>query len=301
MSVQRASCAIVLTLSALHPTLVVGQAATPSSTTGAARKAEATRLLANVLHLRDNDVRFKTSKGKVVFVDPMAGPADPAAVKRGMTKPDLILITHSHLDHCNVVVLKGYADRNPNLVLVGPADVVAYAKVNGIPVAEVKPDQEYTMAGFRFRTVAAYVLDGSHPREKNWVGYVLSIDGASYYVTGDTQPLAEMAQAKPDVLFPPVFGCGSNVEQALQMVAACTPGVTVPVHTGGEQGVIEAFLTRLPREVQGAHFEDGTLVVRPRAAAKQAPSAGRGDAMLPLRSVGRSSAATGRVPSRAGA
>ncbi len=268
MSVQRASCAIVLTLSALHPTVVAGQAATPSIGSGGKRKAEATRLLANVLHLTDNDVRFKTSKGKVVFVDPMGGPADPVAVKRGMTKPDLILITHSHTDHYNVVVLKGYADRNPNLVLAGPADVVAYAKANGITVAEVRPGQEFTMAGFRFRTVPAYVLDGSHPREKNWVGYVLSIDGASYYVTGDTQPLAEMAQVKPDVLFPPVFGCGSNVEQALAMVSACTPGVAVPVHTGGEQDVIEAFLSRLPRGVRGAHFKDGTLVLRPRAAAR---------------------------------
>jgi L-ascorbate metabolism protein UlaG (beta-lactamase superfamily) len=268
MNVWRASRAIILLLAVLRPAVAGGQATTPAGGPSGARRPDAARMLANVLHLSDNDVRFRTSKGNTVFVDPMGGPADPVAARRGMTKPDLILITHSHRDHYDVVVLKGYADRNPNLVVAAPADVVAYAKASGIEVNEVRPGRDYTMAGFRFRTVPAYFLDGSHPRENNWVGYVLSLDGVSYYVTGDTQPLPEMAEVKTDVLFAPVFGCGANLEQALAMVAACTPGVAVPVHSGGEEDVIEAFLSRLPREVQGACYRDGTLVVRPRTAAK---------------------------------
>jgi L-ascorbate metabolism protein UlaG (beta-lactamase superfamily) len=268
MSVRRASILFVSALCLLHFATAGGQAATPSGGTGGAPKTDAARLLANVVHLTDNDIRFRTSKGRTVLVDPMAGPADPVATRRGMTKPDLILITHSHHDHYNVVVLKGYAERNPKLVIAGPTDVAAYARANGITVAEVKPGREYSIAGFRFRTVAAYFLDGSHPVEKGWVGYVLSIDGASYYVTGDTPPLPEMADVKADVLFTPVLGCGSNVEQALAMVAACRPRVAVPVHSGDEEDVIAAFLSRLPQGVQGAYFKDGTLVVRPRAAAK---------------------------------
>jgi L-ascorbate metabolism protein UlaG (beta-lactamase superfamily) len=268
MNGRRASGAILLAVGLLHAAVAAGQAPAPSRGTGGAREPDAARLLANVLHLNDNDVRFRTSQGRTVFVDPMAGPADPVATRRGMTKPDLILFTHSHRDHYDVVVLKGYVDRNPGLVVAGPADVVTYAKVDGIEAREVKPGQEYIMAGVRFRTVPAYFLDGSHPREKGWVGYVLSLDGASYYVTGDTQAVPEGAAVQADVLFPPLFGCGANVEQALAMVAACRPTVAVPVHSGGEKDVTGAFLSRLPPGVQGASFEDGRLVVQSRAAAK---------------------------------
>jgi L-ascorbate metabolism protein UlaG (beta-lactamase superfamily) len=265
---RRAPGAILLVVGLLHAAVAVGQAPASTRGTGGPRRPDAARLLANVLHLTDNDVRFRTSKGRTVFVDPMAGPADPVATRRGMTKPDLILITHSHRDHYDVVVLKGYAAGNPRLVVAGPADVVTYAKVDGLEVKEVKPGQEYTMAGFHFRTVPAYFLDGSHPREKNWVGYVLNLDGAFYYVTGDTQAVPEMAAVEADVLFPPLYGCGANVEQALAMVAACRPSMAVPVHTGGEEDVIQAFLSRLPPGVQGAYFKDGTIVARPRAATR---------------------------------
>ena len=268
MSGRRASGAILLAVGLLHAAVAAGQAPAPSRGTGGAREPDAARLLANVLHLNDNDVRFRTSQGKTVFVDPMAGPANPVATKQGMTKPDLILITHSHRDHYDVVVLRAYAARHPGLVVAGPADVVTYAKVDGIEVREVRPGQEYTMAGVRFRTVPAYFLDGSHPREKGWVGYVLSLDGASYYVTGDTQALPEVTEVKADVLFPPLFGCGGNVEQALAMVAAGKPRVAVPVHSGAEENVIAAFLSRLPPGVQGAYFKDGGLVVRPPAATR---------------------------------
>ena len=51
-------------------------------------------LLKGVVNLSNNDVRFRTAEGLTVFIDPLAGPADPLVVRSGMVKPDLILITH---------------------------------------------------------------------------------------------------------------------------------------------------------------------------------------------------------------
>ena len=123
--------------------------------------------------------------------------------------------------------------------------------------------------GIGFRTVPAYFLEEPlQPKGSGWVGYVLKIDGAAYYVTGDTQPLAEMADVKADVLFPLVYGCGGNLDQALQMVALCKPSVVVPVHTGGEEEVIREFLARLPKGVHGAYYTNGKLVAGPGMAAR---------------------------------
>jgi L-ascorbate metabolism protein UlaG (beta-lactamase superfamily) len=273
MRMLRAYCAVGLTaiLVASHLAAAGAQAMTAGGKPASARKADAASLLANVTHLTENDVRFRTRKGISVFVDPMVLPTSALASKTGMVKPDLILITHLHQDHFNPVVLLEYGKRNPNLVLAGPADVIKAARANGIKttMAEVQPGRDYTLAGIGFRTVPAYFLeDPSHPKERGWVGYVLKIDGVAYYVTGDTQPLPEMADVKADVLFPLVYGCGGNVDPAIQMVAMCKPSLVVPVHTGGDEEVIRDFLARLPKGVQGAYYTNGTLVVGPGTASK---------------------------------
>lgn len=225
----------------------------------------ASKLLASVVHLSDNDIRFRTAERISVFVDPVAGPANEWVVKAGMNKPDLILITHSHGDHFQPAVLREYLKLNPKVVLAGPVDVAKLAQENGISgVNIVKPGRNYTLAGIRFSTVPACFLEGdSHPKANQWVGYVLLLDKARYYVTGDTQPLAEMAQIKADVLFPLLYGCGGNLEQALKMAELTKARIVVPVHTSGQEEVIKKYLAQLPKAVQGAYYQEGKLIVRP--------------------------------------
>ena len=98
----------------------------------------------------------------------------------------------------------------------------------------VTPGNEYDMAGVRFLAVPAYFAGGkSHPKENGWVGYVLKINGASYYVTGDSGPVPETEKIEADVIFPLLWGCGGNVDQAVKMVELSKAGLIVPVHHGG--------------------------------------------------------------------
>lgn len=153
--------------------------------------------------------------------------------------------------------------------MAGPSEVVTYAKAAGVEVIEVKPGQDYTLAGVSFHTVSAYYLEGTdHPRASGWVGYVLRFGDVTYYVTSDTQPLPEMAEVKADVLFAPVFGCGTNIDQALVVVKTCKAKVVVPVHSSGRDDVVTAFLAQLPQGVQGAYYKDGTLIIEHRSTAK---------------------------------
>ena len=209
----------------------------PSS--GAPMVKTVPQLLAGIVHLSDNDIRFRTAEGINIFVDPVTGPKDEKVVKTGMVKPDLILITHSHGDHFQPAVLQEYLKLNPKAVLAGPTDVVKLAGEKGISgMNTVIPGQDYTLAGIHFSTVPACFLEGnSHLKAKQWVGYVLKLNEARYYITGDTQPLPEMAKIKPDVLFPLLYGCGGNIEQAIKMADLTKARVVVPVHTRSDKKI----------------------------------------------------------------
>jgi L-ascorbate metabolism protein UlaG (beta-lactamase superfamily) len=222
------------------------------------------KLLARVTHFTDNDVRFRTTDGVNVFVDPVSWPTDDPVVKSGMVKPDLILITHSHGDHFQPTILQEYLSLNPKAVLAGPPDAVKLARGKGMEASEIKPGQSYTMAGVQFSAVpACFTEGGSHPKANQWVGYVLQLDGASYYVTGDTQPLPEMANLEVDVLLPLLAGCGGNLDQAVKMAELTQARLVVPVHTSGQEATIKKYLAKLPKGVQGAYYKDAKLMVGP--------------------------------------
>jgi L-ascorbate metabolism protein UlaG (beta-lactamase superfamily) len=232
------------------------QAACPT-----AKKPGCCAKLKGVVHLNDDDIRFARKGGGVVFVDPTSGPTDPLAIKGGLVKPDLILITHPHGDHFQPAVLQQYLQANPQVVLAGPAEVAKLAQEKGIAMQALEPNQSYTIAGFEFSTVPAYfeAKDWNHPKENGWVGYVLSLNGGRYYVTGDTGPVPEMAAVKPDVIFPLLSGCGGNMKQALEMAKLSGAKMVVPVHTGGRLETIKKYLAALPAEVSSAYYLEGAL------------------------------------------
>ncbi len=255
----------LLAAAVLAAACVTARAGDPEKNAGAtcAQAACGCKLLKGVVHLRDNDIRFGRKGGGMVLVDPMVGPADAAAVKTGLIKPDLILITHPHGDHFQPAVLLEYLKANPQVVIAGPAEVVKLAQEKGVAgVQTVVPNQTYTMAGFEFSTVPAYFDDPkwNHPQASQWVGYVIPLNNVRYYVTGDTQPLPEMAAVKADVVLPLLSGCGGNLDQALKMAEISGARVVVPVHHGNRAETIRKFAARLPEGVQSFCYLDGKLM-----------------------------------------
>ncbi len=219
-------------------------------------------LLNGVVHLTDDDVRFRTAEGLVVFVDPVSWPTDELVVNSRFARPDLILLTHSHHDHFQPTIIREYLKLNPKALVVGPPDVAAIAKEKGIEAQEIHPGETRTVAGISFTTVPMLFEQGdSHPKSKHWVGYVLHLDGVNYYVTGDTQPYPEMANLKVDVLFPLLSGCGGNMDQALKMSELTKARVVVPVHTSGRLETIKKYIQRLPDAVAAGYYQNGALVL----------------------------------------
>ncbi len=258
--------------------LVSARAGEPGKPAGAAcaQAKCGCKLLKGVVHLRDNDIRFARKGGGLVLVDPMAGPADEAAVKSGLIKPDLILITHPHDDHFQPAVLQAYQQANPQVVIAGPAEVVKLAQEKGVAgLQTVAPNQTYTLAGFEFSTVPAYFEnpEWKHPQASGWVGYVIAVNGARYYVTGDTQPLPGMETVKADVLLPLLFGCGGNLDQAVKMARLTGAKVVVPVHHSGQVEIIRKFAAQLPEGVQAFCYLQGRMMPAAKAGVKEGSAA----------------------------
>ena len=251
-----------LMLSAALVSVHAGDGEKKKECCAAANAQPCCKLLKGIVHLNDNDIRFSRKGGGIVFVDPTIGPDAAKVVAPWLVKPDLILITHPHSDHCQPAVLQEYLKANPKVVLAGPAEVVALAKAKGIAGMQVvAPNRSYTLAGFEIDTLPAYFerKEANHPQSGQWVGYVLALNGARYYVTGDTQPVPEMATVKADVLFPLLAGCGGNTDQALAMAKSSGAKLVVPVHTDGQVETIKKYVAQLPKGVQSAYFLGGKL------------------------------------------
>jgi L-ascorbate metabolism protein UlaG (beta-lactamase superfamily) len=166
------------------------------------------------------------NNGKVVYVDleEYGKPVD---------KADLILMTHSHTDHCDPAKIRQV--RKDNTVIIAPADCAV--KIGGA-VKTLKPGEETTIGGIKVRAVEAYNYkrfrspgNPYHPKGFG-VGYLITLEGKTVYHAGDTDFIPEMRQlGNIEVALLPSGGTYTmdNEEAALAAIAI-NPKVVIPMH-----------------------------------------------------------------------
>ena len=158
-----------------------------------------------------------------------------------------IFITHSHYDHLSPEDIKKIY--NDNTIVIAPVnclDELLYLNINKENIILVEPNKEYNLEDLSFKTVPAYNINKSfHPKENNWVGYIITINNESSYIVGDSDYIEEMNSIKCDNLFIPVGGVYTmNVEEAIEAIKKINPQVVYPTHYGpiisnsGKNGII---------------------------------------------------------------
>ena len=157
---------------------------------------------------------------------------DPFKIKEKLHDADYIFITHDHYDHYDEEAIKNVSKETTKLIVPKCLEEVSHFVVS--------PNEEYDLNDFSFKTIPAYNIDKSfHPKEKNYVGYLLKINNQSYYIMGDTDVTDEAMNIKCDCLFIPIGGKYTmNMEEAAKYVNEVKPKKVIPIHYGSIIGDI---------------------------------------------------------------
>ncbi len=179
-------------------------------------------------------IQIKTN-GEVIYID-LEKSNNP------VEKADIILVTHSHYDHCDPNKIKKV--RKADTAVIAPAD--CKDKIGG-QVVSLKADETTTVGDIRIRAVHAYNIkrfrspgQPFHPKGFG-VGYILTIKDKTIYHAGDSDFIPEMKELGPiDVALLPVGGTYTmDNDDGADAAIAIAPKVAIGIHTWNKS--VDAF------------------------------------------------------------
>lgn len=174
---------------------------------------------------------IRVESDKVVYFDPFQ-------VKNTTHDADIIFVTHDHYDHFSPedIAKVGQA----GTVFVVPRSLAG--KTGGEEVV-MAPGEVATVGGFTVEAVRAYNPGKQfHPRENDWLGYIVTVEGKRLYVCGDTDATPEAMAVRCDILCVPIGGTYTmTAAEAAELTRAILPEAAVPTHYGSIVGSYEDF------------------------------------------------------------
>ena len=167
---------------------------------------------------------------------------DPFQINRDYNDADIILITHDHYDHYSEEDIDRVVKKDT--IVVAPMDLKEKLLNHGFQIEQivlVEPNQTYQVKGIEVHTIPAYNTNKAfHKKEYGWVGYLIILDGITYYIAGDTDITEENLQVRCDVAFVPVGGTYTmTYEEGARLVNQIHPKIAIPIHYGSIVGTKE--------------------------------------------------------------
>ena len=187
-------------------------------------------MLENIEVLYHSSIRI--SKNKVIYIDPFK-------IDKNYNDADIVFITHDHFDHYSEEDIDKVINENTTIII--PEELLTKILRKGInknAVITVESNKEYIVQEIKFETIPAYNTNKTfHPKENDWVGYIITLDGIRYYIAGDTDITEENRKVKCDVAFVPVGGTYTmDFKEAAQLINEIQPKIAVPIHYGSVVG-----------------------------------------------------------------
>jgi len=164
-----------------------------------------------------------TAEGRVIYVD-------LEEYGEASEKANVILVTHSHTDHCDPEKIDKL--RKDDTVIIAPADCASKIRAK---VRTLKPGEVATVGNVRVKAVHAYNTKRFrspgipfHPKGYG-VGYLITVGGKTVYHAGDTDFIPEMKELGPvDMALLP-SGDTYTMNNA-EAAVAINPKIAVPIH-----------------------------------------------------------------------
>ena len=148
-------------------------------------------------------------------------------------KPDVLILTHDHLDHTDPETLEILLKKHSGICVLAGRNAWETARRFGGDHNYVcfTPGCLWTEESVSFEAVFAAHSDPEA------IGALIRHKGKTYYITGDTlrsRRVAESLGCQPDVVFLPVNGVGNNMNMVDAAIFAKEIGAkqAVPIHFG---------------------------------------------------------------------
>ena len=176
-----------------------------------------------------SSIRIRGSK--TVYFDPFRIGGKPQDA-------DLICITHVHSDHFDPESIEKV--RKKDTVILAPHGMKKETERIMDPkyIRLLAPGDEAVLDSITVTGVPAYNrIKPFHPKRNKWLGYLLAMDGITYYIAGDTDAVKEVRDIRCDIAFVPIGGTFTmTAKEAAGLVNLIRPGTAIPVHYGSIVG-----------------------------------------------------------------
>lgn len=192
---------------------------------------------------------IKITGSKTIYFDPL----DIEGMPRDA---DMVFVTHEHYDHFSPDDIKKVLKADTQIIV--PMVMLDMVMENQFPVQMIHgmlPLQTKSYDRVKCQGIPAYNIDKPfHPKGNNWLGYLVELDGKSYYAMGDTDATAEAAMVDADVVFIPIGGKYTmDAAEAAEFINKKQPELVAPIHYG-DSGVGENFNKLLRHQIEAQLF-----------------------------------------------
>lgn len=186
------------------------------------------------------EIQFLGHSGFLITCKDQVIAIDPYNLSDKIKKADLILITHTHYDHCSIKDIEKLSKEGTTIII--PADAQSkITKIENVNMEIIETGDEIKWNSIKVEAVPAYNIDKEfHPKNEGWLGYIIKFDKTIIYHSGDTDKIPEMSRltgygkhGNNFIALLPVSGnYVMDSDEAAEVASLLSPHLCIPMHYG---------------------------------------------------------------------
>jgi len=180
---------------------------------------------------------------------------DPYSIVYNGAPPDIILVSHEDYDACSPADINKL--RADHTVIIANQNAAQQLDGN---VQVLRPWQVMNIGRISIKAVPAYTFNGSHPADREDLGFVISRNFTDIYYAGHTDFIPDMAHIRCDVAILPLPNRMSplSMQSATDLVKTMNPRYVVPSGNAISPLDLTAFERELSDITEVSRITNGT-------------------------------------------